>query len=128
MYKVKTASLSVESGVDTSYLQVMRPPTDNGKGIIPVSQKLFNAVEITINEHKTHALIDPCTINVDLISGNLYFLNKIAIEDMDAKPLETAIKARRSTMTKKATVELDIQGNKITRIFYVSNLRDWDAI
>ena len=29
MCKVKTASLSVESDVDTSHLQVMRPPTDN---------------------------------------------------------------------------------------------------
>ena len=31
-------------------------------------------------------------------------------------------------MTKKATVELNIRGNKIRRTFYVSNLRDWDAI
>ena len=128
MYKVKTASLSVESDVDTSHLQVMRPPTDNRKAIILVSQKILNAIEITINGHKAHVLIDPCTINSDLISANFCFLNKIPTEDMDAKPLETAIKGSRSTMTKKANVELNIQGNKISRVFYVSNLRDWDAI
>ena len=31
-------------------------------------------------------------------------------------------------MTKKATVELYIQENKIRRTFCVSNVRDWDAI
>ena len=54
MYKVKTASLSVESEVDTSHLQVMRSATDNRKAIIPVSQKILNAVEITIDGHKAH--------------------------------------------------------------------------
>ena len=47
---------------------------------------------------------------------------------MDAKPLQTAIKGSRSTITKKATVELNIQANKMSRTFYVSNLRDWEAI
>ena len=93
----------------------MRPPTDDRKAIIPVSQKMLNAVEITINGYKAHALIDPCTINGDLISANCCFLNQIPTEDMDAKPLETAIKGSRSTMTKKATVELNMQGNKISR-------------
>ena len=108
MCKVETASLSVESDVDTSQRQVMRPPTDNRKAIIPVSQKILNAVEITINGHKEHALIDSCTINADLISANFCFLNKIPTEEMDAKPLKTAIKGSRSTMTKKANVELNI--------------------
>ena len=67
MYKVKIASLSVESEVDTSHRQVIRPPTDTRKAIIPVSQKILNAVEITINGHKAHALIDPCTVNSELI-------------------------------------------------------------
>ena len=31
-------------------------------------------------------------------------------------------------MTKKATDELNIQANEISRTFYVSNLIDWDAI
>ena len=106
----------------------MRPPTDNRKAIIPVSQKIHNAVEITINSHKAHALIDPCTINGHFISANFFVLNKIPTEDMDAKPLETAIKGRRSTMTKKATVELNIQENQSRRTLYVSNLRDRDAI
>ena len=37
MYKITTASLSVKSDVYTSHLQVMRPPPDNRKAIIPVS-------------------------------------------------------------------------------------------
>ena len=68
MYKVKTVSLSVESEVDTLHLQVKRPPTKNRKAIILGSQKICNAVEISINGYKAHALIDPCTINGDLIS------------------------------------------------------------
>ena len=128
MYKVKTASLSVESDVDTSHLQVMRHPTDNRKAIIPVSQKIRTVVEITINGYKAHALIDPCTINGDLISANFCFLNRIPTQDTDAKPLETAIKGSRSTMTKRANVERNILGNTSSRSFYVSNLRDCDII
>ena len=114
MYQVNTASLSVESEVDTSHLQVRRPPTDNRKAIIPISQNILNAVEITINGYKAHALIDPCTINGDLISANFCFLKQIPTEDMDAKSLETAIKGSRSTITKQATVELNIHRNKIS--------------
>ena len=128
MYNVKTASSSVESEVDTLHVQVMRPPTDNRKAITPMSQKIINAIEITINGHKAHALIDPCTINGGLISANRCFRNEIPTENMDAEPLETAIKGSRSTITKQATVELNIQENKISRTFHVSNLRDWDAI
>ena len=100
MYKVKTASLSVESDVNTLHLLIMRPPTDNRKAIIPVSQKIPNAVEITITGHKPHILPDSYTINGDLISANFCFLNKIPTEVMHAKPLETAINGSRSTMTK----------------------------
>ena len=128
MYRVKTASLSVESEVDTSYLQGMSPTTHNRNRIIPVHQKILNAVDITINWHKAHILIDRYTINGDLISANLCFRNKIPTEDMDAKPLETAIKGSRSTMIKKRTVERNIQGNKIRRTFHVSNFGDWDVI
>ena len=32
------------------------------------------------------------------------------------------------TMTKKATIEVDVQGHKEIRTFLVSNLMDWDAI
>ena len=128
IYDVTTASLSVESDVDTSHIQVMWPPTDNRKGIIPVSQTILNAVEMTINCHTAHPWIDTCTINGDLILANFYFLNPIPTEDKDVKSLEIAIKASRSTMTKKANVVLNIQGNNISRSFYVSNLRDWNAI
>ena len=67
MYKVKPARLSVESEVDTSYLHVMRPSTAYRKVIILVSQKIHEVVEIPIHGHETHALIDPCTINGDLM-------------------------------------------------------------
>ena len=99
MYNVKTASLSVKSDVDTSHLQVMKPPTDNRKAMIPGSLKIRNTVEISINGHKAYALIDTCTINGDLISANFCFFNRIPTEDIDTKPLKTAIKGSRSTMT-----------------------------
>ena len=44
MYKVKTVSISVESEVNTSQVQVMRPATDNREANIPVSEKIQNAV------------------------------------------------------------------------------------
>ena len=66
IYNVKTASLSVESHLDTSHLHVMRPPTDNRTVITLDSQKILNAVEISINGHKVHAFIDSCSINGDL--------------------------------------------------------------
>ena len=106
----------------------MRPPTDNRKAIIPGSQKTLNAVEITINGHKAHALMDPCTIDDDLIAANFCLLNNIPTQDVDAEPLKTAIKGSRSTMTKEATVERNIQGNKIGKPCSVSNLRDCDTI
>ena len=65
----------------------MRPATDNRKAIIPVSQTILNAVEITINGHKAHALIHSCTINGDCVSGTFCFQNQIPTEAMDAKPL-----------------------------------------
>ena len=40
----------------------------------------------------------------------------------------TAIKGSKSTMTKNATIEVDMQGHKEFRTFLVSNLMDWDAI
>ena len=113
--------------MDTSHLQVMRPPTDDRIALIPGSRNILNPVEITINGYEAHVLIDSCTINGDLISANFCLRNKITTEDMDAKPLETAIKGRRSTMTKKADVELNIQGNKISISFYVPNLTDWHS-
>ena len=100
MYKVTTASLSVESEVDTSQLQVMRPATVIRKAIIPVSQKIPSGVEMTIHCHKAHTLIDPHTYNVAFISATFGFLNDIPTHDINAKYLETAIKGTRSTMTK----------------------------
>ena len=77
--------------MDTSHLEVMRHTTNKRKAIIPGSQKIRNAVEIKINGHKAHALIDSCTLNGDLISGNFRFRSKIPTEDIAAKPLKTAI-------------------------------------
>ena len=106
----------------------MRLPTDNGKAIILVSQKIHNALVITINSHKLHTCIDSSTINRDLISANFYYLHNIPIQDMDTKHAGTAIKGSRAIITKKATVELNIWGHKISRTFYVSNFTKWNAI
>lgn len=81
-----------------------------------------------MNGYKVHGLIDPCTIHGDLISGNFCLHNKIPMEDMDAKLLETGITGSGSTITKKVTAELHIQENKIRRTCYVSNSGDRDAI
>ena len=45
----------------------MRPTTDKKKAITAGSKKIPYAVEIRINGHKAHVLIDPCTINGDII-------------------------------------------------------------
>ena len=47
---------------------------------------------------------------------------------MPPKSLFTAIKGSKSTITKKATIEVDVQGHKEIRTYLVSNLMDWDAI
>ena len=70
MYIGKTANVSVESEVDTLHLQAIRPPTNNRKGLMTGSLKIWNAVEIIMNGHKAHLLINPCTINGSLISDN----------------------------------------------------------
>ena len=47
---------------------------------------------------------------------------------MPSKSFFTAITGSKSTMTKKATIEVDVQGHKEFRTFLVNNLMDWDAI
>ena len=73
-------------------------------------------------------LIDPCTVVADLISAKFCHLYNIPTEEMPPTFLFTAIKASRSTMTKKAIIEVYVQGHKQIRIFLVRNLMDWDAI
>ena len=76
MCKVKTASSSVKSDVDTSYLPIIRLLTYNTRAIISVCQKILNAVEIKINGHNIYILIDSYTINGELISANFCLHNK----------------------------------------------------
>ena len=47
---------------------------------------------------------------------------------MPPKSWFTLMKGSKSPMTKKATMEVDVQGHKKIRTFLVSNLIDWDAI
>ena len=47
---------------------------------------------------------------------------------MPPKSLFTAIKESKSPVTKKTTIEIDVQGYKGIRTFLVSNLMDWYAI
>ena len=54
MFKVQRARLSVVSEVEPLHLQVMRPITDDRKAIMPVSEQIRNAVEITSNGYKTN--------------------------------------------------------------------------
>ena len=117
-----------DKDTQSASLKVMRPPNETRKYLIPASQRITNAAEITVNGVRAQALLDPCTQNGDLISTTFCHLHKIPTEEMQQKPLETAIKGSRSTMLKKATVELDIQGHKETRTLYMANLKDWDVI
>ena len=47
---------------------------------------------------------------------------------MPAKSLFIAIKGSKSTLTRRATIEVDVQRQKEIRTFLVSNLIDWDVI
>ena len=95
---------------------------------LPPTNNILNAAEITINGARANVLIDPCTVGADLSSAQFCPLNNIPTDEMRPKSLFTAIKAYKSTMTNKATIEVDVQGHKEIRTFLVSNLMDWDAI
>ena len=43
-----------------------------------------NVIEITINGHTAHVLIDTCTINIKLILGNFCIVHKIPTQDIYA--------------------------------------------
>ena len=47
---------------------------------------------------------------------------------MPRKSSFTAIKRAQSTITKKATVEVDVPGHKEIRTFLITKLMDWNAI
>ena len=94
----------------------------------PLSYKILNAAEIRINGARANVLIDSCTVDADLILAQFCHLHNIPIEEMPPKSLFTAIKGSKSTITKKATIEVDVQGQKEIWTFLVSNLMDWDAI
>ena len=75
-----------------------------------------------------NVLIDHCTVGADLISASCCHLHNVPTDEMPAKSLFTVIKVYKSTMTKKATIEVDVQGLKNIRTFLGSNLMGWDAI
>ena len=77
---------------------------------------------------RSNVLIDPCTVGADLISAQFCHLHNIPTEEMPHKSLFTAIKESKSTITKKTTIEVDVQGHKEIRTFFVSNVMNWDAI
>jgi len=84
---------------------------------------------INCNNHEALTLLDPCTMNGDLISDTYCAVYKIPLQEIKGGlPLSTAIKGSRSTINHKATVNLDIQGYKIERTLYVCHLQDSDII
>ena len=102
-------------------------PTDERMHSLLPSNEILNAAEIRINGAGANVLIDPCTVGANLIAAQFCHLHNIPTEEMPYKFLFTAIKASKSTMTRKATMEVDVQGHKQIRTFLVSNLMDWDA-
>ena len=88
----------------------------------------MNAAETRINGASANVVIDSCTVGADLISAQFYYLYNIPTEEMPPKSLFITIKGSKSTMTKKAFIEVDMQDHKEIRTVFDSNLIDWDAI
>ena len=125
--KIKSARVVIEDK-KTFSLQVAKPPTNKRIHSLPLHNKILNAAEIRINGARTNVLIDTCTVGADLISAQFCHLHTIPPEGMPPKSLFTAINVYKSTITKKVTMEVNLQGHKEIRTFLVSNLMDWDAI
>ena len=109
-------------------MQVAKPPTDKRMHSLPLSKKILNAAQIRINEARANVLIDTCTVGADVISAQFCHLHNMPTEELPPKSLFTAIQQSKSTMTKKATIEVNVQGQKGIRTFLVSNLMDWYAM
>ena len=105
-----------------------KPTTDKRMYSLPLSNEILNAAEIRINGARANVLIDPCTVGGNLISPQFCHLHNIPAVEMPPKSLLTATKGSKSTMTKKATIEVDVQAHKEIRILLIRNLIDWDAI
>ena len=106
--KIKSARVVIEDK-KTSSKQVAKPPTDKRMHSLPQSNKMINAAEIRINGASPNVSIDPCPVGADLISAQFCHLHNIPTEEMPPKSQFTAIKGSKSTMTKKATMEVDMQ-------------------
>jgi len=114
--------------VRTAEITVMRPPTESRKFLIPQTNRVTNAVKLLINRHKAQVLVDTGTEHRNLISNIFTILNKIPVQKTEPKTLETAIKGSKSSLQYKTLAEVDIQGYKEQILFYVCNLKIWDAI
>ena len=125
--KIKSVRVVIEDK-KTSSLQVAKPPTDKRMHSLLLSNKILNTAEIRINGARANVSIDPCTVGADLISAQFCHLHTISTEEMPPNSLFTAIKGSKSTMTKKATIEVDVQRHKEIRTFLVSNLIDSDTL
>ena len=109
--KIKSARGLIKD-TKTCSLQVAKPPTDKRMHALPLSKKILNAAEIRINGARSNVLIDPCTVGTDLISAQFCHMHNVPTEEMPLKSLFTAIYGSKSTMAKKATIEVDVQGHK----------------
>ena len=125
--KIKSASVEIEDQ-KTCALQVAKLTTDQRMHSVLLSNTILNAAEIRINGARANRVSDSCTIAADLISAQFCHRHNIPTEEMPHQFLFTAIEGSKSTMTKKATIEVDVQGQKEIRTLLVSNLMDWDAI
>jgi len=111
----------------TAALDVMRPSSDDRKHRILHTTKVSCAILVQINGRDAQVLLDPCIQHGNLISNQFCDMYKIPIEQTEQKILETAVKGSKSYINSKATVEVDIQGHKKTIVFYVANLKEWNA-
>ena len=112
----------------TSSLQVAKPTTDKRMHSLPLDNEILHAAEIRMKRARANVRIDPCTVGADLISARFCNPHNIGTEEMTAKSLFTENKGSKSTITKKSSIEVDVQGYKEIRTFLLSNLMHRDAI
>ena len=126
-FKMTSARVVIENK-ETSCLQVAKPTTNERVHTLQLSNKILNPAEIRINGPRANVLIHPCTVCTDQISAQFCYMHHRPTDEMPPTSSFTAMKLGKSTITKKATVAVDVQGHREIRTFLVTNLMHCNAI
>ena len=126
-HKIKSARVVI-AHKKTSSVHVAKSLPDKRMHTLLLCNTIWNVAEIRINVASANVLIDPCTVGADRISEQFCHLHNMPTEEMPTKSSFIAINESKSTITKGATMKVNVQGHKENGTFLVSNLMDWDAI